>query len=574
MEAIWIGLEKDYSLTTDVYKYLNRYEDDDEVVAKKIRFESVLLRMDVEWLLKHWDDETKVDMQVYCEKRLAESQNIHLKVKYGWNLWVLTGKSDYPLLNKTIDNTLAVIGTYQEEDDYKHASVFCDYVEKICLYTQAAGKKRIEKIFDLINSALRGNNRTLQFHILAKVYYLTQKANEYLLNNIGVLKLAEVALKLVKTETVDTSRLRQLEFAVFYADRTNVSNIMKEANEMLGDYKMSHLYADEEKNIAIGHLNDHLLIEAMTCFKKAGNKEKLKKATLAYEKNKTKLRYLNIPYNISVERRNKEIDVMNKYIVDVVEGGTTAILDVLFGKKNDVFMPAVLLEQKVQEQSGQYYFQKEFGAVNKDTFQNSRNTTHDKNALHMMVNYAYSNMTFHVLALVIYNGLKEGTLSYDILKGAMLESGFAMELNKYNADGTTIGSTYFDRVDIGIKDFLRLLPESIEGKEVDWRYCISFLTTQFEGLFREVVNKRGIPVDRLRKEGNTELMLLEGLLNDEQVKKLFTADDLMLFKQTLTKDGYNIRNEVAHGMYVPQEFTNKKALLVFLCILRLSRAMK
>ena len=47
---------------------------------------------------------------------------------------------------------------------------------------------------------------------------------------------------------------------------------------------------------------------------------------------------------------------------------------------------------------------------------------------------------------------------------------------------------------------------------------------------------------------------------------------MLLFKQTFTNDGYNIRNNVAHGMYIPQEYTSTKALLVFVSILRLAKA--
>ena len=83
--------------------------------------------------------------------------------------------------------------------------------------------------------------------------------------------------------------------------------------------------------------------------------------------------------------------------------------------------------------------------------------------------------------------------------------------------------------------------------------------------------KRDIPVVQLRKEGDTELVLLEGLLNNEEIKNIFNDNDLFLFRQTFTKDGYNIRNEVAHGMYLPQEYSAEKTLLVFLCILRLAK---
>lgn len=170
--------------------------------------------------------------------------------------------------------------------------------------------------------------------------------------------------------------------------------------------------------------------------------------------------------------------------------------------------------------------------------------------------------------------MKEETITYDILKDELLSNGFNLELYKWNADGTKIGTTYLERVDVGLKDFMDTLFKSINGEDVDWRYCTTFLTTQFEGLFRDVLKKLGEPIDRIKNNGDTELIPLEGLLNSEKARVIFNSNDLLLFNQTFTKDGYNIRNDIAHGLLLPQEFTATKALLVFLCVLRLTKATK
>ena len=571
-QKLFRNIEQEYTITTCADEYLRQFETEDEKEARTLRFEHILLGMNVEAFIDNWDEETRNVIREYCEKRLAETKNSHLKVRYGWNLWAITGKSDYKLLNETIDLTLDILESFLEKDDFEHASKVCDYFKRLCEYTRSMGRAKEKRLFGLIETSLNGDNETLKFQILAMVYYQAKNGNDHLMNKAGAKRLTEVALVLARAKTEkDTKQDRQLEFAVFFADRASDGKLMKEANERYGDFKMEHLYADDEKNLAIAHLNDHLLIEAMELYKKSGNLEKLKKATLAYEENKPKMRYPRLTHSISVEQRNKEIEVMNKYITDVVNGGTEAILDLLFGNRIDVFMDANMLKEKAKSGGEATYYQTCFGAVEKDTFQNSRRTTHEKRSLQMMADYAYRNTTFHIFVLVICNGLKEGTLSYEILREAMTERGFGQELNKYDADGKTIGTTYFERVDIGIRDFLELLPKHIVGEVVDWRYCITFLTTQFEGLLRDVLYKNGIPVDRTRGDGNTELILLEGLLNDEQIMELFSENDLMLFRQTFTKDGYNIRNEVAHGMYLPQEYTAMKALLVFLSVLRLSK---
>jgi hypothetical protein len=574
-ELIYQDIERNYSIVTAANKYLRRYEEyADEKTQKTLRFERILLGLNVDGLLNYWDEESKNMMREYCVKRLQETNNNHLKLCYEWSLWLITEKRDFRLLNDAMGHILEVLETILNKVDYNHTSTFCDCIKMVLPCINLIGKKKIEKLIDLINRIVKSENDNLKYQIMALAFYQTREGNDFFLKYIGAQRLAEIGLGLALKEIEPLKKERQLAYAVFFAERTNNQDIKRESNEKMGDYKMNHLYPDDEKNLAIAHQNDHLLIEAMNCYKRAGNREKLKKTTLLYEKNKSKLRYPQIISKIEVEQRYKEIDEINKYIMDVVNGGTPAILDALFGNKIDVFISAEIIGDIAKVGGDELLLQTFMEAVNKDSFQNTRHTTHEKNMLHMLADYTYRNTTFNMFALIIYNGLNKGLMSYEILKDAMLQRGFAMELYKTNADGNMLGSTYFDRIDLGIKDFLRFLPESIDGKDVDWRYCISFLTTQFEGIFRDVLYKHGIPIDKPRRGGDTELVLLEGLLNDEQVKELFTDDDIFLFRQAFTKDGYNIRNEVAHGMYLPQEYTMMKALLVFLCVLRLSRGMR
>lgn len=112
MSDFYKQLETDYRLTTDVFSYLQRFESEDDNFARNIRFESILLNSDVEYLLESWPEETRCLVKAYCEDRLTKSNNIHLKTRYGWNLWALTGKQDYKLLNAVFDDILCILKNY------------------------------------------------------------------------------------------------------------------------------------------------------------------------------------------------------------------------------------------------------------------------------------------------------------------------------------------------------------------------------------------------------------------------------------------------------------------------------
>jgi hypothetical protein len=104
----------------------------------------------------------------------------------------------------------------------------------------------------------------------------------------------------------------------------------------------------------------------------------------------------------------------------------------------------------------------------------------------------------------------------------------------------------------------------------NWILPIDSLTLKFEGALREFIKVIGGNTTILKKNELQE-MLLDDLLNCETAKKVFSNHDLALFKMIFTKNGDNIRHNVAHGFYHPNNYNIENCCKVFLCILRLSK---
>lgn len=582
IKNIIMKLEKGFELIYDNYKYMKSFQTVDEKNAQIAGFEIVLLEGDLCYCVENWDERARNKIKEYCKRRYTKTNNIHLKVKYGWSLWIIGGMKDYKLLNVTIEQLLEILKSYIYVDDYEHASTFCHYYEKIYPHCCKMGKS--DRIIALIENVMASDNENLKFQSLAMVYHQEQKdewikenrkgyENKVQLHYLRKMEthlLAKTCLDLAARETEDLKYEQLIEWAVFFSTKTNDGLMKKEAYEKLGDYKMTHLFPEQEGNLAPPLQNDYLLREAMYCYKKSGNNEKLEKATLAYEANLPKKRFLRITTTTTVEEINKQIEQKNKYITDTVEKGTLCIISHLLGYRIDIFLP--LHKDKIKENGNKFYYQTMMGAAMEDSFHNSRETTHEKVMKFQLANIFYKKFSFDVFVCVIYNGLKEGTLSIDILKESLNELGFNLEINKTDVDGQVIGTSYWDRVEIGMRDFFSLIQEYVDQKDVDWRYCLTFLSTQFEGLIRDVITKLGGTKTKIKKEMDTELIPLEGMLNSGCLKTVFGEEDIFMFKMVFTKDGYNIRNDIAHGLLLPQEYNAMRTMLVFVSIIRISKA--
>jgi len=97
------------------------------------------------------------------------------------------------------------------------------------------------------------------------------------------------------------------------------------------------------------------------------------------------------------------------------------------------------------------------------------------------------------------------------------------------------------------------------------------LTLKFEGLLRDFALLNGAQTIVHAKDVIRE-MFIEELLGTEEIQKLFSEDDRLLFRYVfVSKYGLNLRNQVAHSFMLPHHYTFDKVLLVLMAILRLGK---
>lgn len=581
LSTLYSNLETDYKSSRNMFSYFDKMEPKiaDEKIAVNLE-RCFLTMLPVDFYARYWDEDTKKQAAEYLRGRIANTKNVYLLTRYELHLFRIT--NDYKTLDNGIKEGLEMLKQIIKTDDFSSAYTFSEDFK--FLYPLAKKVKMDDIYEEILKSALQSGSPTYQRTILSMVYFSDQSQNNlvhpytepnkplHLGKMFAPEFLAKLALK--RSEDKDVSNNRHLlEIAIFYADKTLNKELKGTANEKLGEYWIGQLKPDDPNNIAIAHLNDHSLRNALNCFQKAKNTMKLQRTEKLLEDNKPKLKFLHFSHSIPVSERAMQIEQINKIVKDIIDGGTESILEILFGLTQiKIFgKTAKQLEEDARIGKDRLSYTEMFRDAVVDSFGNVKEVSHEQLYIHQIISNVYQNFTYHIFSLSIANGLKQKSLTFDILRDQLLKLGFDYKIAK-TFNGNICGSTYFEQIDIGLKEFLHQNEQLMNNQPTDWRFCTTFLTTQFEGLLRDIVQRLGGVTTKSKRGTDTELILLEGLLKDEHLKQVFDDDDFFLFRETFTNAGYNIRNYIAHGMYLSQEYTSTKALLVFISVLRLAKA--
>ncbi len=104
----------------------------------------------------------------------------------------------------------------------------------------------------------------------------------------------------------------------------------------------------------------------------------------------------------------------------------------------------------------------------------------------------------------------------------------------------------------------------------DYVVALHILIPQIEALIRNLSEKVGAPVLKPSRSGGFFYRTLDDLLRDEQIVKVL-GEDMSLYLRVLLTDprGWNLRNEMCHGISGPERFNQISAdriLHVLLCL--------
>lgn len=133
-------------------------------------------------------------------------------------------------------------------------------------------------------------------------------------------------------------------------------------------------------------------------------------------------------------------------------------------------------------------------------------------------------------------------------------------------------------VESGIKNLFYQVKKFASGGIADFTLSIDSLCPKIERILREMLHSVNASILKIDAKSATpkkeSMILLDQLLDAVELNNFMTKEDINFFKYVLTKNGLNIRNDSAHGLYNPTFYKSELGLIsgfiIFVVILRLA----
>lgn len=564
VDIIHAYLESQYQTKDINYNLFSNISSDDELVLKEMGYNRFLLneKFDNVWETANLDEPTKNDVIAYCTQRLTETHNQHLLARYNHALLVMTRNNLYAI--GAIDAYSKVANLYlkKSNDDFE----FIDTVKVLLELCISYNKAKIAEIVAYLQNVLeQGYSNRLKTSILGIL------SGEKIFKAKDIQNLPDKCLDLYNEIEDRNWKERALEIGLTLSQRLNDNEKIHIFAELLGDITLLDIQQYDGVNMAISHLNEIVYQKAISYYKLAKNEDKVRATTLRFEENRTHHQYLRIPIHTKADNRELFVKSLNQLVRETLE---KSLLEILYPICKFNHSSLLITNEQIEDlasKTDDFYYTSCFEAVSVDKWGNKHPTTHKAVCIRDSFCIWFRQSTLLYIPILLCNCMKYKKQNINQFRGALKKSGLFASI-PVKRSGGYVHIPLYDIVGKGLEDFIRQNNESFkDNPKVDWRFSIDFLTPKFEFIIRSIASILDIPVVKTQKDGEIQFITLEKILSDPKLKDVFNDDDILLFKHTFTKDGMNVRNNIAHGLYLPEDYTQEIAVLVFLSVLRLCK---
>ena len=567
-ELLLSYLKENYSIEKSEYTFFSNIETSNIEIEIELAYNRIILCRDIETKLKQINLSPTYQTEIisYCAIRIKEVTSQHIRAKYAQFLLLLTKNNIYA---KTAIESYQSIATsyFNNANEGKNTNLYIRVLRILSeLYLSYQKNKLVEFKNYIIACLEQTNNFELKLNIIGYI-----ATSSKIFKSVDLIELPNICLDLFENLNSDNLKERALDYGIAICKKSNNIESLRIIAEHMGDLLLTKIYHDNEQNIAITHLNETIYNRAIKYFKLAKCQAKLESTHIALEKNRINHKYIKSSFTYNKDTTVRVIDCINSLVRDTLNEKINDILIPICFHNISCLLPDYKKLEAIGSRQQEYGYVSSFSCVRVDSWGNTYRTSHESYAMHLYFSEMFNRLTILYIPILFANAMNLKILNKRNFKKALNLAGFNIKITVQRPN-IIDEFTLYDVFGIGLEEYLIQCKKffSNQKKHADWRFCIDFLTPKFESIIRILASKLKIPITKQQGD-EIQFITLETLLNNTMLQSVFTKDDIFLFKHTFTKEYHNIRNDVAHGLMMPNDYTHEKALLVFLCVLRLSK---
>lgn len=183
-------------------------------------------------------------------------------------------------------------------------------------------------------------------------------------------------------------------------------------------------------------------------------------------------------------------------------------------------------------------------------------------------------LQLHMFLIPLFlEGVKRDLLNYNTFDIYISKSWLKEKLVQ-NRSGEEIKYNWWQLLAPGVYEIFSQIEIYNNINKYSMTLAIDSLTLKFEGMFREFAQLLGIQTiqpNKRSKKIDIQEVYIEQILSHPKMMELYDESDCMLFTYIFSKNGLDLRNNIAHSFLRPKDYTFNKAILILLAILRLSK---
>ena len=497
---------------------------------------------------KSWKNEQVAEK--YLCARWAETSNNMLRLRYGL-IWLLTlprGRHTGELL----EDVPGRIHTWLENDKGRHKATENTYLELLQLGLLIGKEFRLpsDKLRGLVLEHLLDGQQSIELR-RRQLQFFSKHADLFSRADCG--RLDEVSQQVYEHYKTSDGYMVKLvcEAAIPLAARA--TNDARRWHGRKGDYIKTHAqqrHAADPTDFVV----QTLMKDALDCYQAAGDKQQVlaMEGLISATKHDAKLNKVEFDCTLDGPEGKLISDWMRNMPAYILEVDTLVFLRVRYN-----LIPGRPMPEVANEELGLADL---FRHV---AFDRNRNITTRQQGPAKKLPFSpysllmgfYRHMTFETFA----QGLQSGQITYATTLEFLREQSWLgkMEFHRGQDEADAPCYTLIPWVEPALRSYFAEMERAQLDKtyEPELMLCIDSLTVKMEGILRHFCRALDPPIatNRRARNGDQQEKTLEEII--ESVESYSGPDAGYWLRYVFTKEGWNVRNNVAHGFMNPQDYS-------------------